>query len=192
MTFDRRLLTPHIASTSIGIHDAAKAAYQVWSSLPRQFDTGVLSSREQAAFLLDPLHATKDRRGCFHVFAGFDAYQALIASLSPTQKSRVTMLCYSDLDDPAIERYALRWLANFVKNGCLDRRNGLEQLRSLLNAYIDKRDLEQVFGASRMSRSEFARRAGVSPSVLKAQANRFLPKEQTRVTAKDYVLERLE
>ncbi len=133
MTLDRRLLIPRVTSTSIGVHDAAKPAYQIWSSLLRQFDAGSLSFGDQIACPLDLLHAIKDRRGCIHVFAGFDAYQALIPSLSTTKKSRVSILCYPDLEEPDIERLSLKWTVKFIKSGCLDRRSGLEMFRQLLD-----------------------------------------------------------
>ena len=187
-----RLLTPHLTSAMVGVHEAADAAYRVWSSLYRQFDAGSLSLCASGPSPLYPLHAIKYRRDFYQVFAGFDAYQALIPALCATSKSRVSILCYPDLEAPDIERLSLEWTVNFIKAGCLDRRTGLEMLRLLLDTLVDKRVLEQVCGTSRMSRSEFARLTGIPVSALKAQANKFPPRERSCVTAKDYVLERLE
>lgn len=187
-----RLLTPHLTSAMVSIHEAADAAYQLWSSLYRQFDASSLISNAPEAFPLYPLHAIKYRQDIYHVVAGFDAYQTLIPSLSAAKKSRVSILCYPDLELPDIERLSLKWTVNFIKNGCLDRRNGHEMFRRLLDTLVDKRVLEQVCGISRMSRTEFARVTGIPVSALKAQASKFPPREKTRVTAKHYVLERLE
>jgi hypothetical protein len=86
----------------------------------------------------------------------------------------------------------LKWTVNFIKNGCLDRRSGLEMFRLLLDTLVDTRVLEQVCGTSRMSRSEFARLTGIPVSALKAQAKIIRRNKKAGVTAKDYVLERLE
>jgi len=176
----------------VGVHEAADSAYRVWSSLYRQFGAASLNSDATETFPLYPLHAIKYRQDFYHVVAGFDAYQALIPSLSATRKSRVTILCYPDLEEPDIERLSLKWTVDFIKNGCLDRRSGLEMFRLLLDAHVDKRVLEQVCGTSRMSRSEFARLTGISVPVLKAQAKSIRRNKKAGVTAKDYVLERLE
>lgn len=176
----------------VGVHEAADSAYRVWSSLYRQFGAASLNSDATETFPLYPLHAIKYRQDFYHVVAGFDAYQALIPSLSTTKKSRVYVLCYPDLEEPDIERLSLKWTVDFIMNGCLDRRSGLEMFRLLLDTLVDKRTLEQVCGTSRMSRSQFARLTGIPVSVLKSQANTLPPRERGRVTAKDYVLERLE
>ena len=176
----------------VGVHEAAVAAYRVWSSLYRQFDAASLNSDATVAFPLYPLHAIKYRQDFYHVVAGFDAYQALIPSLSATRKSRVYVLCYPDLDDQDVERLSLKWTLDFIKNGCLDRRRGLEMFRQLLDTHVDKRNLEQVCGTSRMSRSEFSRLTGIPVSALKSQANTLPPREKGLVTAKDYALKRLE
>lgn len=160
--------------------------------MARQFDAGAMSSDNSEAFPLYPLHAIRDRQDIFYVIAGFDAYQALIPSLSTTKKSRVSILCYPDLEEPEIERLSLKWTVNFIKNGCLDRRSGLEMFRLLLDTLVDTRVLEQVCGTSRMSRSEFSRLTGIPVPALKAQANKFPPRDKPRIKAKQYVLERLE
>ena len=176
----------------VGVHEAANSAYRVWSSLYRQFDAGSLSLDASGPSPLYPLHAIKYRRDFYQVFAGFDAYQALIPALSATRKSRISVLCYPDLEASDIERLSLEWTVNFIKGGCLDRRTGLEMLRLLLDTLVDKRVLEQVCGTSRMSRSEFARLTGIPASALKAQAKTVRRNTKASVTAKDYVLERLE
>lgn len=192
MTFNRRLLTPRLTSGSLDIHDEALPAYQIWTCLGRQFEAGSLVSGAPCDLQLDPLHAVKVGTRGFRVFAGFPAYQELVALMSETDRSQVTILCYSDLDRPDIELLSLRWLLRFIEGGCLDRLSGLEQLRASLVSWIDRRTLEQVCGSPRMSRSAFAPRANVPPSVLKAQAGRTLLRQEKRVSARDYVLRRLE
>lgn len=104
MIFQRRLLTPFVATESIGIHDSAESAYRLWSCLSRQFTPGSLTSGiSRSDFLIDPLHAVQDRRGHFHVFAGFSAYQKFLALAPSKKKSQASILCYSDLDDPDAE-----------------------------------------------------------------------------------------
>ena len=168
MNLQRRLLTPIVSTNGIRIHKQASVAYEIWTSLPRQFVSGALVKHRLAA-PLEPIHAVRDGRGVFHAFAAFATYQSALVDTSGGRKTRVSILHYPDLDGDDVELLALECLLDSIELDCLDRKVGLEFLRRLLDEEIDKRILQSLFGTARLSRNTFARLAGVSVGALKTQ-----------------------
>ncbi len=168
MNLERRLLTPTVSTDGIRIHEQASVAYEIWTSLPRQFKPGSLVKRRSAT-PLEPIHAIRDRRGMFHAFAAFTTYQSALIHTSNGGKAQFSVLHYPHLDGDDVERLALEYLLESIESTCLDRATGLESLRKLIDEEIDKRTVEALFGTSRMSRRQFAQRAGISTRALKSQ-----------------------
>ncbi len=186
------MIAPYIARKSLRIHEAAESSYRLWSILPRQFLPGSLTTIASLAdFSIDPFHAVQNRHGDFQIFAGFSAYQRFLSSTSGNKKRQIPILCYSELSDPQVEVLSLTWLLRLIEDNCLDRTCGLEQLRASLNSLIDKRVLESVCNTNKMSRSEFAPRAKVLASTLKAQARNHTSTPIKKRGGKHHVLRKL-
>jgi len=161
---------PFVSRQSLRIHERARSAYEIWTLLKRQFDPGALNSGE-ATVGLDPLHALRDSRENFHVFANFANYQLALTNVIDLEKTQISVLHYPQMRDTDIDGLSLTYVLNSVEAACLDKSAGLEYLRQLLNDRVDRRVLERVCGTRRMSRHDMAHRAGVSAGILKAQNN---------------------
>lgn len=168
MNLARRLLTPTVSARALRIHEQAVVSYEIWTSLPRQFDPGALV-RRRTATPLEPVHAIRDGRGIFHAFAAFATYQSALVDTSGGRKTQVSVLHYPHLDANDVEQLALEYLLDSIESTCLDKAAGLEGFRRLIDEGVDRQTLEALSGTCRMSRQEFSRRAGVSTRALKSE-----------------------
>lgn len=190
MNLERRLLTPIVSVNGIRIHEQASVAYDIWASLPRQFKPGALVRRGSAT-PLEPIHAIRDRRGIFHAFAAFATYQSALVHTSDGGKAQFSVLHYPHLDGDDVERLALEYLLESIESTCLDKANGLEGFRTLINEEVDKRTMEALFGTSRVSRRQFAQRAGISTRALKSQHSSSQQPDRKGQSVRRIVAERL-
>ena len=190
MNTNRRLLMPFVSRQSLRIHERARSAYEIWKQLKRQFDPGVLTSGETTVGL-DPIHALRDSRENFHVFANFANYQSALANVIAVGKTQISVLHYPHMRDTDIDDLSLTYVLNSIEAACLDKSAGLEYLRQLLNEQVDRRVLERVCGTPQMSRHDMAHRAGVTEGILKAQKKRPDEGTKQRQSTRRTVVERL-
>ena len=190
MNLGRRLLTPTVSAKALRIHEQASVAYEIWTSLPRQFEPGALV-RRSCATPLEPVHAVRDRRGVFHAFAAFATYQSALVDTGDGRKTQVSVLHYPHLDGDDVEQLALEHLLESIEVTCLDRATGLESFRKLIDEEVDKRNVEALFGTSRMSRQQFAQRAGISTRALKSQHSTSQQPDRKEQSVRRIVAERL-
>ena len=190
MNLERRLLTPTVSTDVLRVHEQATIAYQIWTSLPRQFEPGALV-RRRFATPLEPVHAIRDGRGNFHAFAAFATYQSALVDTSGGRKTQVSILHYPHLADDDVGQLALEYVLDSIELTCLDKAVGLEGFRRLIDEEVDRRILQVLFGTSRMSRQEFAQRAGVSTRVLKTQHTSSRQPDTKERSTRRTVVERL-
>ncbi|NNE61618.1 MAG: hypothetical protein HKN35_12030 [Woeseia sp.] len=190
MNLERRLLMPFVSRRSLRIHKQAQFAYDIWSQLVRQFDPGVLASGGPPVGL-DPIHAIRDSRENFHVFANFDNYQLAVTKVMDREKTQISVLHYPRIRDPDIGALSLAYVIKLVEAACLHKSAGIEYLRQLLNDRVDRRVLERVCGKGNLSRHDMARRAGVSAGSLKARSGSTSKGTTQQQNTRRTVVERL-
>lgn len=191
MNLERHYLTPYVSRQSIRLHDCARFSYEIWRRLPRQFEFAALTHGE-TLIGIDPIHAIRDSRETFQVFANFTNYQSALAEIADSiKKIRISVLHYPHLENADIEDLSLAHILHQVETACPDRSTGIEHLRNLLNERVDSAVLERVCGIRRLSRKEMAYRAHVSTGILKAQSKVLQASTTERGSIRRSVIERL-